>query len=313
MQIIDFTHDHIAESQKLALQNYEEERGFVPALPEIGTIPDLSEFADNMGVVAFEGNKMMGYLCAYLPHDNVFGTTNVKGTWSPIHAHATVSENRSEVYKRLYQAAAKKWISTGIVSHAITLYSHDKIAHDALFQYGFGLRCVDSICMLGNKNPSQNVQYQCSEIPRSEAGKIADLRNLLIGHLGQSHSFMHYPQMSEQDSVDRANQRKSRIFIVADKEQIIGFIEVMESGENFVCDTSDMMNICGAYLMPDYRSKGVFNNFMVLLMHTLKKEGYARLGVDFESFNPTAYGFWLKHFEAYTHSVVRRIDERGNV
>ena len=33
------------------------------------------------------------------------------------------------------------------------------------------------------------------------------------------------------------------------------------------------------------------------------------LGVDFESLNPSGSGFRLKHFTAYTHSVVRRIDE----
>jgi hypothetical protein len=33
------------------------------------------------------------------------------------------------------------------------------------------------------------------------------------------------------------------------------------------------------------------------------------LGVDFESFNPTASDFWLKYFTEYTHSVVRRIDD----
>jgi len=31
--------------------------------------------------------------------------------------------------------------------------------------------------------------------------------------------------------------------------------------------------------------------------------------VDFETFNPTAYGFWSKHFELYTNSLTRRIDE----
>ncbi len=45
-------------------------------------------------------------------------------------------------------------------------------------------------------------------------------------------------------------------------------------------------------------------------MNILKTEGYTRLGVDFESINPSGSGFWLKHFHAYTNSVVRRIDER---
>lgn len=42
----------------------------------------------------------------------------------------------------------------------------------------------------------------------------------------------------------------------------------------------------------------------------LEKEGYTRLGVDFESINPTADRFWSKYFTAYTQGVVRRIDER---
>ena len=41
----------------------------------------------------------------------------------------------------------------------------------------------------------------------------------------------------------------------------------------------------------------------------LKKEGFCRLGVDYESFNSTANRFWPKYFEPYTKSVVRRIDE----
>ena len=72
-----------------------------------------------------------------------------------------------------------------------------------------------------------------------------------------------------------------------------------------------MMNICGAYCMPEYRGTGIFNNLLAYLVTTLKSEGYTRLGVDFESFNPTARGFWLKHFTEYTNSVVRRIDEKS--
>jgi hypothetical protein len=48
-----------------------------------------------------------------------------------------------------------------------------------------------------------------------------------------------------------------------------------------------------------------------MLIQDLKTKGYTRLGVDFESINPMAYGFWLKYFDAYTHSLVRRIDEKA--
>jgi hypothetical protein len=52
----------------------------------------------------------------------------------------------------------------------------------------------------------------------------------------------------------------------------------------------------------------VAQNLLNFVIATLKAEGYPRLGVDFESYNPNAFGFWLKYFAVYTHGVIRRID-----
>ncbi|MHB8070877.1 MAG: GNAT family N-acetyltransferase [Candidatus Cryosericum sp.] len=309
MQIANFTHSHIVQAQALAKQNYKEERGFVTALPQIDLMPDLIEFADNnMGVAAFENCEMVGFMCAYSAFDNAFGTTGVKGTWSPLHAHAAVGD-REKIYKRLYQAAAEKWVAAGAASHAITLYAHERDALDSFFTYGFGLRCVDAIRSINDVGMSTEDKYRFTELDRNNAGEVTGLRNLLINHLGESPCFLRYPQMSESESIDRGNHRDSRIFTMNENDNLIAFIEIMVSGENFVCDAPDMMNICGAYLMPEYRGNGTYDNLLRFLMNCLNTEGYTRLGVDFESFNPTAWGFWLKHFAPYTHSVVRRIDE----
>ena len=69
-------------------------------------------------------------------------------------------------------------------------------------------------------------------------------------------------------------------------------------------------HIRGAYCLPEHRGKGLYQNLLNYTISKLKSEGYTRLGVNFESFNPTARGFWLKYFAPYTSSVVRRIDER---
>ena len=54
------------------------------------------------------------------------------------------------------------------------------------------------------------------------------------------------------------------------------------------------------------------SNLLRFAENTLAKEGYVRLGVDYESFNPSALYFYPKYFSVYTNSLVRRIDERGN-
>ena len=111
--------------------------------------------------------------------------------------------------------------------------------------------------------------------------------------------------------VKEENERRgSRFFAIKVNGETVAFIEIMASGENFACEDTGMMNICGAYMLPEYRFSGMFTKLLSFLMDTLGAEGYTRCGVDSESFNPTARGFWLKHFTPYTYTVVRRIDER---
>ena len=78
-----------------------------------------------------------------------------------------------------------------------------------------------------------------------------------------------------------------------------------------VTDEKGMMNICGAYCLSEYRKSGIVDELLAFLENTLHQEGISLLGVDFESFNPTAREFWGKHFIPYTVSLVRRIDEKG--
>lgn len=311
MMITNFSRDHIEEAKTIARANYEEERQFVPILPEVENMPDLSYFADNgLGVAAFENNKMVGFLCCYEPWDNVFGTTKVKGTFSPIHAHGTVLENRERIYKHLYQAAAEKWVKNGIVSHAVGLYAHDQKAIHGFFTYGFGLRFIDAIRPMEKIDYVSSADYSYCELEANQKEETLFLKNLLIAHLGHSPMFMSYPQMDSIDLQSQYNRRQPRYFAAYKGEKIIAWVEIMNNGENFACDDIKMQSICGAYCLPEYRGMGVFQNLLNHVINTLKKEGYERLGVDFESFNPTAYGFWLKYFTAYTNSIVRRIDER---
>jgi GNAT superfamily N-acetyltransferase len=72
-----------------------------------------------------------------------------------------------------------------------------------------------------------------------------------------------------------------------------------------------MRNICGAYLTEEHRGSGVYRNLLALTLATLRREGVRRIGVDFETMNPTALGFWTKHFDRYTTSFARRIDDLG--
>ena len=105
-------------------------------------------------------------------------------------------------------------------------------------------------------------------------------------------------------------QEGERYFVAKQKGKICAFLKISAFGETFVAVGSTYRHITGAYCLPEHRGKGLYQNLLKYVISVLKGEGYTQLGVDFESFNPTAWGYWLKYFQAYPNSVVRRIDER---
>ncbi len=309
IDVLDFNEKHIEAAGRLALMNYSEEKAIVTELPTIDKFPDLMPFVKNgLGVVAFYDDEMIGFLCWYNPWDKAFKST-AKGTFSPIHAHGTIKENRGMIYRRLYQSAAEKLIKHKVTYHAIGLYAHDVEAITSLFSYGFGLRCIDAIRTMDNFKYNKNKDVNCCELPKSEVIQVREMRHMLSEHLGLSPCFMCSSPQDFSSWIARAEKRDSRVFVTKVGKQPISFIEITNGGENFATETSDMLNICGAFCLPEFRGSGVIQSLLNYVITILKSEGCRKLGVDFESFNPTASGFWLKYFTAYTNSVVRRIDE----
>ena len=313
--IVDFNKSHIAEAKQLILANFNEARGIVKALPRLERFPDFSEeledLSENVGVVMLDKatGKMIGFICFDEPLDNAFGSL-ASGTISPIHAHGTVAENRAAIYKRLYQAAAKKWVDNGVTYHAISLYSHDAALVNAFFTLGFGLRCIDAVRPLEGFDYAVCKGISYAEIPQSNAAKVRGIRKSLNAHLGDSPSFVRSSDEDAEKWLNRAETRDSRLFIASLGTETIAYIEVMDDGENFISDTADTMrNIHGAFCLPEHRGKGVMQGLLNYVITTLKDDDCNALGVDFESLNLSSSGFWLKHFEPYTYTVVRRIDE----
>ena len=158
------------------------------------------------------------------------------------------------------------------------------------------------------KNNDHN-GWHCFELDESRREEIQPLRRLLAEHLSYSPCFMkHDPDMLD-NWLHQKKMARLRIFAVEKNGQIVGFIDAQKEGENFITQTPGMMNICGAYCLPEYRGTGAAPAILAAMLNTFNSEGYTHLGVDCESFNPTAFGFWSKHFTNYTCSVVRRIDE----
>lgn len=308
MIIVNFEKQHTGAAKALALDNYLEERSHVPELPDAPEIPDLDWFAEKgLGVAAMEGDRLVGYLCWVGPFENAFNS-GVRGTYVPLHAHGAITQGRDRIYQRLYQAAAEKWVSQGALSHSVTLYTHDSLAVQAFFGYGFGLRCIDAIRPVSPVPGTPPEGITCRILPKSQVGSIRQLRRLLSAHLMQSPCLIPDSPENIERWIDIAENRDSRVFVAEDGNEAVAFIEVKADGENFITGTLAMENICGAFCLPQYRGTGLFAGLLNTVVSELDRGNIPLLGVDYESFNPTASGLWRKYFTPYTYSVVRRID-----
>jgi ribosomal protein S18 acetylase RimI-like enzyme len=309
MIIQDFEPRHIEEAMGIALSTYNYERKFTQALPEISSIPILKQLSENgLGVAAFEGEKMVGFLCSVEPFENAFRSTDVRGVFSPMGANGAVMENHGKIYAALYQAAAKKWVKAGALSHSICLYDHDEEAKQQLFRYGFGMRCMDAIRPMEPIDCASCDGYEFFELPKEDFAYVYPLHLALHEHYCSSPFFMNREPATQEEFLTFSE--KERYFVAKKDGELCAYMEVSDEGETFIASGGAYRHITGAYCLPEHRGRGAYQNLLNFVINTLKAEGYTILGVDFESINPAGSGFWLKYFNAYTNSVVRRIDER---
>jgi GNAT superfamily N-acetyltransferase len=308
MKIIDFTARHVEQAAQIAKRNYGEERKFAPALPPIDKLPDLTPYAENgLGVAAEDGGELLGFLCSVPPFKNAFHSTDAAGVFSPMGANGAVGQNRAEIFARMYQAAGEKWAAAGASSHAVCLYAHDKQAQKQFFRYGFGMRCVDAVRGMDEIDAPLCEAYIFSELAPKEYFKLFPFVKLFNQHFLKSPTFMVKPDWTKAEFLEGVED--DRFFTARKNGAIVAFLKAGYAGETFIRDTPGYIHADGAYCLPEHRGKGIMQVLLRLAVAALKAEGYTYLGVDFESINPAAYGFWLKYFAAYTHGVVRRIDE----
>ena len=305
---------YLEDAVRLAQAQYNMEQKHIEALYEKNyndVLTDLLSdiFKNKHGLVAVERGKVLGYLSFWRSVNGHFG--NVKGSFSPLFANTYSGENRGKIASLLFQYVSEEMIKEEILSYAICLYSHDAQVMKSLTMNGFGIRCGDGIRNINKPlNVEINTEYSYEEIHYSKAGCLLSLSNSLVRHMRKSPTYFLNEELSEEEFNEKCYNRQSRFFIAKDKSEIIGYLEVTNDGETFITEEPDYLHICGAYLKENYRGENIIQSLLSVVIETLKKDGINRLGVDFETINPTALRFWEKYFDSYTYSFVRRIDER---
>jgi len=311
MKIIDFENKHAEAARIIASDNYEEERSAVAALPKIAELPKLYDFAETgRGYAATDGNDLVGFFCWLEPFANHNGLC--RGAWSPLHAHGAIKRERAEIYRRLYRRAAEKLVSSNVFSHSVTLYSNDVSANECFMNNGFGRRCVDAMRETApiETEVCKNISYR--EAAKCDALFINAAENKAGVHLSKSPVFIPYSTDSVENTEQKIDGGMYRYFLASEHNQPAAYIKTKKSGETFAAEDDTVMNICGAFVLEEFRNFGVASGLLSWLTDWLRGRGYPRCGVDYECFNHAGNMFWSKYFAPYANGMTRRVDERIN-
>jgi GNAT superfamily N-acetyltransferase len=314
MNIIPLEKNHIREAGELLWEAYQTERAAVPVLPESGDAAFFARLAsklcgNGLGVAAVEEGRLLGFLTG-LEAGELFGTS--RGVYVPIYGHSVKGRDRQLIYRQLYAAASEIWVRKGLLSHAVTMYAHDDLAVNAWFWQNFGLRCVDAVRPLDDVPANGKENCDIRRIQPNDAGILLELYKEHGRYYRNAPMFMHVREDCSLEELRGWLAGKDQYaFAAFENGAPAAYMLLRHGGESFASDDAMSMNICGAYVKPGLRGSGYGAAVLQSIVIWLRENGYARLGVDYESFNIQGSRFWQKHFIAFTYSLARRIDERA--
>lgn len=318
------TMDYLTDALLLAKADYEAACLACPALSKARTDESLeslltSLFQNGLGKLALKDGKLIGYLAFFGPFKGFHG--NVTGAFSPLGGSSFGSEDISGISKdklssMLVSAVAENFVEKKIFQMAISTYAYDNEVGRSLVLNGFGIRCSDTIMDLEAEHPlfleaSQNLDASITvkEVPAEDRLLLLPLNRALIRHLAKAPAL--FPTYLTYDTVEGDLEDPDIHYFAAYKDHSpIGYMCVKSEGENFISNTHQTANICGAYMKEDYRNGKVAMAILSHICDTCKQQGCLLLGEDCETLNPTALRFWTKFFTPYTYSYIRRFDER---
>jgi ribosomal protein S18 acetylase RimI-like enzyme len=312
MEILPFSREYISAAAALFVENFSRQCLLTPGLPadllDRGRVEQMltGAFGPVSGLVAVEDGRFLGYLGWFLVEH--FRATNRKAAYVPEWGHACLSQGKTGTYPALYRAAGMRWSEAGCQTHAITVLACDKAAERAWYWNGFGLAVVDGIRPMRALKSARQPRLVIRQALPADAGAIAQLDADHAQHYTRSPIFM-APRAARTaaENLEFLSRPKNSLWLAEDGEQLAGFMrfEGYDFDSAAMLESDDGIMISGAYIRPAYRAQKLATALLDAALRDYQSRGFQYCGVNFESFNPEATAFWLRHFDPVCYSLMR--------
>jgi GNAT superfamily N-acetyltransferase len=312
--VVPMVASHAEAAAALFVDRFARQRRLVPALPAV--FQDAPNVVAKLRWLAATGNafvamregRLVGYVGWFIVPQ--FRGTPQKAAYCCEWGHAAIDHDQAAIYRQLYAHAAARWQAEGCGTHALTTLAHDTSLHQFLFWNGFGLAVVDAMRLLDDPAPASPDPRTYRMATKADIPAILSLDEQLTAHLSAPSVCMR--RRSRDEAWQRAflAQDDNAVALAEEGAQVVGILR-LEGRCDGACEivrSPDTVGLSGTYVLEPYRRHGVAAGLLAEAIRWSRANGYARCSVDWESFNPSATGFWLKHFAPVCYSLVRHVE-----
>jgi GNAT superfamily N-acetyltransferase len=283
-------------------------RNEIPILPDELMDVDAvaARLSDMAGVAAMQDGELVGYLASWSPIEGFRGTRR-RAAYVPEWAHGAAREARGRIYRALYRAASTAWVADGCDVHAITVLAGETATMDTWFWNGFGLAVVDGVRATTPLGAPPPEGFSVRMATLQDAPTLATLDTEHNRHYEEPPVFMAPRTAYDVDAWSSFLERPGNsAWLAQDETGPFGFLRFDREFDGAdVIGSKGGVFIDGAYVRPAHRGRGAATAILDAASHHYAEEGLTYSAVDFETFNPEAAAFWMRHFTPVCYSLMR--------
>ena len=312
-QIAPFTEVHLGAAVELFTCDYRREQEQSALLPS-ETIDDADSVRDaikpllsNPGVAVLKDNQLIAFMLSGYR----FPLKGQKAILVPEYCHASVLQDRSELYQIMYMRLASEWVRDHIHLHIIGHFAHNAILRESLYQLGFGAIIAEAL-----RDLSQVQGAHTTDIVEE-----TDIERLLHISIEDSRYYRDAPIFLVRDTerderraaLESSVRQGDTYFVFCENDKADAYLGVGESAsgtlkEGFLLRGTRTAEIKNAFVKPDIRGTGIGTSLLQHAVDWAIENGYKRLFVEFETANYFGGNFWRRHFTPYLYFSMRYID-----
>jgi len=321
LQVVEFEEKHIAEAARLHAGSYRRALESNPALPASPLDPAPVEallrraIAAGPAVAALHDGELAGYMGGYM---GGFAVPGLRGAAAGIHvpewAHGARELGRAETYEALYTAISALWAEAGRLCHCISVLAGDPDLEESLIWLGFGLCVADAIRDLWPvpaRRPTGVTVRQATLADTDALGLLAEAHE---AYYAAAPTFL-YRRCQPDPRTEMESWLRTpgeSVWVAEIEGRAVSFL-YMRPPHDDICRAlrePGTIAVGGAFTLPEARGRGLAGALLAAVVEWARRTGCECVAVDFETANPLARRFWLRHFRPVCLTFERHLDER---